>query len=102
MYMVGFASSKFCNTYCLYNPVTKQIIESRNVRWGEWPTITSIPIKGPLEPVGEEVDMPALPMNPTTIPQNILRPPTIPQPPATNSQPANTPPSTPNRDPFDL
>lgn len=49
MIVAGYLANKSNDTYCLFNPATRQIIESRNIKWGNWPYDNGIPIASPKE-----------------------------------------------------
>ena len=38
MIVVGYGINKFKDTYRFFNPKTRQIVESRDVKWGDWKT----------------------------------------------------------------
>ena len=55
--MVGYAKDHSGDTYCMYNPSTKRIIQSQDIRWADW--ISLIPSQdSPIDITGidEEFD----------------------------------------------
>jgi hypothetical protein len=73
--MVGYAADSSAHTYRMYNPKTKKIIRSRDIKWLDWEVLDpkrdmSIFVKQPellAEPVGFD-DKEYAPPPPTTIP----------------------------------
>ena len=44
--MVGYSHNHAGDTYRMFNPQTKKILNSRNIRWADWHTVQTSAIAG--------------------------------------------------------